>query len=86
MENFDDQILLKGLDDPPITDLIEGWSFWIREIAPYVYKVEAESMEGKLLFGYGGSAKDALYDCVKKVKRKILVKGYILKIKRFFSW
>lgn len=82
-------LIIDGLGGTPITELIENWTFTIKEIAPYVYKVEAWDINGHISSGAGGTAVEALNNCLKRVERIIAKEkaklDVINKIKRVFK-
>jgi len=73
-------MILDGLGGRPINDLIVGWVFTMREVAPYVFKVKAVDFEGRTLFGAGGNAEEALENCLRRVKRKIFIPRFFEEI------
>lgn len=70
------ELIIDGLSGRPINDLIVGWVFTMREVAPYVFTVKAVDFEGRTLFGAGGNAEEALENCLKRVKRKIFIRRF----------
>jgi len=62
-------MIIEGLGGQPINELIEGWSFRIREVAPYVFRVDGMHIGGRAISGFGGTAEAALDDCIKKAER-----------------
>lgn len=63
------EIIISALGGVPIVGLIDGWSFRIEEVAPYVFKAYSEHPNHEVVNGYGGSAEDALMDCIRKVEK-----------------
>jgi hypothetical protein len=82
-------MIIEGLGGSPITELKENWTFTIKEVAPYVYKVKAWDINGLTSFGAGGTAEEALDNCLRRVEkiisyqnRKSEIKNKIMKIFR----
>lgn len=40
------EMITAGLRGIPMNDLVEGWSIIIKEVAPYVSRVEAKNTKG----------------------------------------
>jgi hypothetical protein len=74
-------MIVDALGGSPINDLIEGWFIRIDEITPYVFRAEGKDSNGRTLLGVGGSAEDALDDCIKKIERNIQIQNKLLGIR-----
>jgi hypothetical protein len=88
MRKSKEDMIVDGLGGVPITELIEGWTFTIKEVAPYVYKVKAWNVNGYTASGAGGTADEALNNCLKRVNKFISyqkLKSEVMdKVKRVF--
>jgi hypothetical protein len=75
------EIVIDALSGAPITDLIENWTFIIKEVAPYVFKAEGRDAVGHISSGAAGTAEKALYDCLKSANKIILRESRISVVK-----
>lgn len=62
-------LIITGLGGESIDDLVEGWSFHLQELAPYVFRVDGKDRRGHTVIGVGHTADEALDDCEKRAKR-----------------
>jgi len=89
MKKSKHEIIIDGLKGLPITDLIGDWTFTIKEVAPYVFKAKGRNIKGHTSYGAGGTAEEALDNCLKRTdkiimyeKRKAEIKDKLKKIFR----
>ena len=66
------EMLIDGLKGIPIVGLVENWDFTIKEIAPYVFEAQGRGPHWQTTTGYGGTAENALNDCMKKANKIVL--------------
>lgn len=64
------EMIIDGLRGIPITGLVEGWEFTIKEIAPYVFRAEGRGPHFQEVSSFAGNtAEDALRGCVRRANK-----------------
>lgn len=61
--------IIAALGGVPISGLIEGWSFRMEEVSPFVFKAYGEHSNHGMVIGSGGAAESALADCIRKIEK-----------------
>lgn len=83
--NINNEMIISALRGATIVGLMEGWSFRIEEVAPYVFKSYGECVNHDTVIGHGGTAEDALMDCIRKAKKVNLHEQRGIKLEKTLS-